>query len=156
MRTADGSTDMLQMRDFLTHCLAVDAHISDVEHKEQPVDADAVTSTETNESLRWEICAKYVVKYVLTDMKTSHIKKIALFVPDWKLCKSSQSTSCHHGILFLDAAQFTFSCLVLSFLVTAKQTLRKVCKGGYSPVILLSFPHKAEIRGSICFVFFNN
>lgn len=134
MRTADGSADLLQMRDFLTHCLAVDTHISDVECKEQPVDADAATSTETNGSPRWEICAKYVVKYVLTDMKTSHIKKLPC------LC---QTESCANPVsplhvimesFFSDAARLTFSCLVLSFLVTAKQILRKVCEGSYSPV----------------------
>lgn len=48
----DGPSDILQMTDFLTHCLALDAHTSSREQDEQTFNADAGKTKETNERPR--------------------------------------------------------------------------------------------------------
>lgn len=57
-RAADGPVDVLQMRDFLMHCLAVDKNVGSVQQREPTTEADTENPTETTESSQWETCVK--------------------------------------------------------------------------------------------------
>lgn len=52
----DGPLEVLQMTDFLTHCLALDENMSSThQQEEQSLDTDAGKTKETNESQRLKL-----------------------------------------------------------------------------------------------------